>query len=243
MKLSMLTVRGIILFAMVVFVSQNAQAQDIGITSGGGVGVISGGTGTVPESGESGNSGLIGPEEFVGIYPATGDVSDLFVTPGSSFLLSLTLQSFDPVHSFSLSISDEPYLSLSNLAPNLPTGWSVSSTTNSFSGTNLSGDDIADADTILAQLTYTVSSDAPIGTVLTLPAPSDFNFLDASGTPINTGGIFILPGYGATVVPEPSSWAMVMLALGLLTFLRAGDYWMTFQANSFRQGIQESTSN
>jgi len=218
MKLFMLTVRGIALFFLVVLASQNAQAQVIGITTGGGV--ISGGTGTAPMPGNNGGGNDF-PEAFVGIYPATGNVSDLFVTPGSSFLLSLTLQSVDPVHSFSLSFSDEPYLSLSNLAPNLPTGWNVLATMNSFSGTNLSGGDITDTDTILAQLTYTVSSDAPIGSVLTLPAPSNFSFLDANGTTINTSGIFILPGYGATViaVPEPSIAPLALLgSLALLGF-------------------------
>ncbi len=206
------------------------HAQDFG----GGVIVISTGAGGGPTVGASpivepipqgGGNILDSAYDAFVIEPTSGTVEDLFVTPGSTLTLALNLEPLpenSPVHALSVAITDVPYLTLSDVESALPTGWSTSFTGDTFTASNVSGADLSDPSVDLALLTYSVAPDAPIGSVLTLPRPSDFTLADATGNPINSSAIFVASGYGATVVtaPEPSSSTFALTALFFFLALR-----------------------
>ncbi len=219
--------KAISLVIVLICLDSNSKAQGIDVLPGDGS--PTGGTIIISSSGGGSGSNGTFYADSISIYPEIEDVADLFVTPGSSVVLDLTLQTtseLPAVHSFSVSFANEPDLTLSIVDSSLPPGWTSSPTTNSFSGLDVSGQDINSPTVVLAKLTYSVASDAPIGSVLALPDPANFGFFDANENSINTWGIFIIPGYGATVVeaPEPSSGAFVLTGILLLVVLRASGW-------------------
>jgi hypothetical protein len=146
------------------------------------------------------------------------------VTAGStlSFDLSLTTTAGDPLlQSMSFSFSpSQSYLTLTSFETDPPSGWTFSSDANFFSGQNTGESDLAGTTVILARLTYAISADTPIGTLLPVPTGTLNSFLDVDGNqePFSIG--MPLGDLQVIETPEPSSLACAGAALLMLLAVR-----------------------
>lgn len=156
------------------------------------------------------------------VYLVDSSSSNFDVTPGSSFDAILLVRAIggEPVHSISFTIPDQPYVSFSNWTPELPAGWTGSFTGTSFSVIDLTGADITDSIDVLGTFDATVALDAPIGTVIEVPAPTNVSLLDASGQQTLIIEPESYPYTGTVIaVPEPSSLQLEIMGLLICGFL------------------------
>lgn len=90
-------------------------------------------------------------------------------------------------------------------------------TNTSGSGSNVTGADLTDSLNVLGTFEGTVALDAPLGTIISVPAPTNVSLLNASGQQTIEPVSYL---YVGTVVaaPEPSTWALMLCGIALLCF-------------------------
>ena len=244
MKLFRLPWQALILTVLALCLNGTAQGQDgaiiMGNPQGGGGGSIE-----IVSSDDGNGFSLAGGYPFptsdaIGFLPNTNwaTVSSLQVAPGSSLVLNVDFfgGGTAALHSFSLDFKDEPYLTWASFTANLPTGYTSSFANHTFTGQNVNGTDISanptittnslgvkittDTVTSLGTLTFTIDPNAPIGTVLSLPVPTAFSFLDASGNQLNMGDLQFLvgPTVAAPELPVSTMISLTLLALAILAW-------------------------